>query len=107
MLNLNPTIYLQNPSPEQALLRRTFAKAMKAYGPGIAHLERKIQETLLDVVDALQQKEGQPVNTFELSNGFFCCVLASVVNDLIVKIISTMLNFISPVHQLNNVSKIF
>ena len=55
---------------------------MKAYGPGVAHLESKIQETLTDVVDSLQQKEGQPVNTHELSNGYFCCVLASVVNIL-------------------------
>ena len=61
------------------MLRRIFIKAMKGYGPGVAHLEKILQETTIDIVDAIQQKDGEPVDTYNLSTGYVCCVTTSMV----------------------------
>lgn len=39
-----------------------------------------MQETMVDVVEMLQQKEGQPVDTERLGTGFLCCMLGSIVS---------------------------
>ena len=67
-------------NPDFTPLRRLFTKAMKAYGPGIPHLESIMQETIPEVVDAIQDREGQPIDTAELNNGFVCCIMASLVS---------------------------
>ena len=61
-------------------LRRVATKALKSYGPGIPHLESVMQETMAEVIDLLQEKEGQPVDMHQLGNGYICCVIASIVS---------------------------
>lgn len=54
-------------------------KSVKAYGPGVAHLEKIIQESIQDIVDTIQAKDGEPIETHMLSAGYICCVLTSIV----------------------------
>ncbi|XP_067942928.1 cytochrome P450 2C23-like [Watersipora subatra] len=67
-----------NVTDEQVAHRRIFTKALKAYGPGVAHLESVMQETILDIIDTLDQKNGQPVSCKDLTSGLACCVIASL-----------------------------
>ena len=73
---------MQTFNPEQILLRRLFTKGVKAYGPGVPQLEMIVQETILDIVDQVHQKCEEPINTQELSNGYVCCTIASMVRLL-------------------------
>ena len=41
-----------------------------------------MQETIAEVLDLLQQKDGQVIDTHQLGNGYICCVIASVVSIL-------------------------
>ena len=52
---------------------------MRAYGPGVSHLENIMRDTIIDIVEMVQETEGEPVNIHELSAGYICCVLASMV----------------------------
>ena len=63
------------------MTRRTFIKAMKAYGPGVNSLEKIVQETTLDMVDEIQQKDGEPIDSHKLCSGYVCCVIASMVRE--------------------------
>ncbi|XP_067942312.1 cytochrome P450 2B5-like [Watersipora subatra] len=63
---------------EQVMMRRIFYKAMKAYGPGIDHLENVMQESLRDMVDSIDQKGNQAIDTVNLSVGYVCCVIAAM-----------------------------
>ncbi|XP_067943083.1 cytochrome P450 1A1-like [Watersipora subatra] len=63
---------------EQIMLRRIFTKAMKAYGPGIADLEYVMQETIKDMIDDIHQKDSHVIDAAELSTGYVCCVIASM-----------------------------
>ncbi|XP_067941878.1 cytochrome P450 1A1-like [Watersipora subatra] len=63
---------------DHVMLKRIFTKAIKAYGPGIAHLENVMQETIQDMVDSIDQKGDQAIDTNELVVGYVCCVLASM-----------------------------
>ncbi|XP_067943680.1 cytochrome P450 2C23-like isoform X2 [Watersipora subatra] len=71
-------VVFSNFSDEQAMLRRLFTKAMKAYGPGVAHLENVMQDTIRGLVDDIDQKGDQAIDSTELSIGYVCCVLASM-----------------------------
>ena len=62
------------------MLRRIFTKAMKAYGPGIADLEYVMQETIKDMIDDIHQKDSHVIDAAELSTGYVCCVIASMVS---------------------------
>ncbi|XP_067942904.1 cytochrome P450 2B1-like [Watersipora subatra] len=75
---LPPNVAFSNFSDKQVMLRRLFTKAMKAYGPGVVHLEKILQETIQCLVDDIDQKEGQAIDSAELSIGYVCCVLASM-----------------------------
>ena len=54
---------------------------MKAYGPGVNSLEKIVQETTLDMVDEIQQKDGEPIDSHKLCSGYVCCVIASMVRE--------------------------
>ena len=60
-------------------MRRLVTKALKAYGPGVGHLEEVMNETIIDIVDVIQGKDGEPMSTRVLCHGYICCVLASMV----------------------------
>ena len=74
---------LQNFNAKQALLRRTFTKALKAYGPGVASLEGIVQETIVDMVDSIQKQDGELTDVHKLCSGYVCCIVATMVRCII------------------------
>ena len=76
-------VFLQNFNAKQALLRRTFTKALKAYGPGVASLEGIVQETIVDMVDSIQKQDGEPTDVHRLCSGYVCCIVATMVRCII------------------------
>ena len=52
---------------------------MRAYGLGVPHLENIVRDTIIDIVEMVQETEGEPVNIHELCIGYLCCVIASMV----------------------------
>ena len=75
--------HLQNFNAKQALLRRSFTKALKAYGPGVASLEGIVQETIVDMVDSIQKQDGEPTDVHKLCSGYVCCIIATMVRYII------------------------
>jgi len=54
-------------------------KAFKAYGEGVAHLEKIIQDVTANLVQDITKQDGEPLDTDQLAYGYFCCVIASIV----------------------------
>lgn len=53
---------------------------LRAYGTGMADLEKVIQEVLQDMVEELNTKSGQPINSGQLCNGFVGKVIVYLVS---------------------------
>ncbi|XP_067943113.1 cytochrome P450 1A1-like [Watersipora subatra] len=64
--------------PDYSSLHRVAVTGLKSYGSGVAELERIMETTVAETIDLLQGKDGQPVDTHELSNGYIGCVMASI-----------------------------
>ncbi|XP_067943681.1 cytochrome P450 1A1-like isoform X3 [Watersipora subatra] len=75
---LPPNVVFSNFSDRQVLSRRLFTKALKAYGPGVMHLENILQETIQSLVDDIDRRSGCAIDSAELSIGYVCCVIASM-----------------------------
>lgn len=47
---------------------------------GVAKLERVVQDTLQDVMEVINNKDGEPFDTYQLTYGYVCCVMTSIVS---------------------------
>jgi len=57
-------------------------KALKAYGEGVVHLEKIMQDVTANLMQDITKQDGEPLDTDQLAYGYFCCVIASIVRIL-------------------------
>lgn len=62
------------------VLRRVATSGLRGYGPGIAQLEKIIQEVLQDMVEDLAVKAGQPISSHKICNSYVSSVIVYVVS---------------------------
>lgn len=61
-------------------MRRVATKSLKAYGAGVVVLEKLMQEVLQETMEIISSKDGETVDTYQLSYGYVGCVMVSIVS---------------------------
>ena len=61
-------------------LRKISTASLHSYGPGIARIERILQDVLQDFIEDINAKEGEVIDVDKLVTSFVCCVMVSMVS---------------------------
>ena len=61
-------------------LRKISTASLHSYGPGIARIERILQDVLQDLIEDINAKEGEVIDVDKLVISFVCCVMVSMVS---------------------------
>lgn len=67
--------------PLYPVLRHVSTSGLRAYGTGMAQLEKTIQEVLQDMTEDLNSKAGQPINSHQLCNSFVSSIMVFLVSQ--------------------------
>ena len=66
--------------PAYQPLRKTFTRGLRAYGEGHTRLESIIQDTTLDVIESMMEKNGAEIDPYNTIFGFVCCIASTIVS---------------------------
>ena len=94
--NLFKYITLQNyTDPAFQPLRKTFTKGLRAYGEGGTRLENIIQDTTLDVIEGLKERQGQTFDPYDVIFSYVCCIASTIVSIYFVFLTCFMISDLS------------